>query len=74
MKLITPIIAGAGISTTVAASIILPPQQAVLGADAATDRFLIELDPGETKWIVEDEKWKLRRVCALLVLILCIWG
>jgi leucyl aminopeptidase len=26
------------------------------------EKFLIELGPGETKWIVEDEKWALRRV------------
>ena len=26
------------------------------------DEFLIELAPGETRWIKEDEKWELRRV------------
>lgn len=26
------------------------------------DEYLIELAPGETKWITEDEKWALRRV------------
>lgn len=31
-------------------------------ADAATESFLIELAPGETRWITEDEKWELRRV------------
>ncbi|KAL9001509.1 MAG: hypothetical protein Q9169_000084 [Polycauliona sp. 2 TL-2023] len=25
------------------------------------ERYLIELNPGETRWIVEDEKWALRR-------------
>ncbi|KAF4303394.1 Leucine aminopeptidase 1 [Botryosphaeria dothidea] len=30
-------------------------------ADAATESFLIELAPGETRWITEDEKWELRR-------------
>lgn len=24
--------------------------------------FLIELNPGETRWVTEDEKWALRRV------------
>lgn len=28
------------------------------------DQYLIELSPGETRWVTEDEKWALRRVCA----------
>ena len=27
------------------------------------EKFLVELAPGETKWVTEDEKWELRRVC-----------
>jgi hypothetical protein len=34
------------------------PQAAV----AEPDEYLIELSPGETRWIKEDEKWELRRV------------
>jgi hypothetical protein len=26
------------------------------------EKFLIELGPGETRWITEDEKWELKRV------------
>ena len=26
------------------------------------ETFLIELSPGETKWVTEEEKWELRRV------------
>lgn len=26
------------------------------------EKFLIELAPGETRWVTEDEKWELRRV------------
>jgi leucyl aminopeptidase len=26
------------------------------------EKFLIELSPGETRWVTEDEKWELRRV------------
>jgi hypothetical protein len=26
------------------------------------DQYLIELHPGETRWVTEDEKWALRRV------------
>ncbi len=29
---------------------------------AAAEQFLIELGPGETRWVTEDEKWELRRV------------
>lgn len=28
------------------------------------DQYLIELSPGETRWVTEDEKWALRRVSA----------
>lgn len=27
-----------------------------------TTKYHIELAPGETKWVTEDEKWELRRV------------
>lgn len=26
------------------------------------DEYLIELSPGETRWVTEEEKWELRRV------------
>jgi len=26
------------------------------------ERFLIELSPGKTSWVTEEEKWELRRV------------
>ena len=32
------------------------------GAEAET--YLIELAPGETRWVTEEEKWELRRVSA----------
>jgi leucyl aminopeptidase len=28
------------------------------------DRYLLELSPGETLWVTEEEKWELRRVCS----------
>lgn len=34
--------------------------QEVLGTES--ERYLIELAPGETRWIAEDDKWALRRV------------
>ena len=27
------------------------------------DEYLIELSPGETRWVTENEKWELRKVC-----------
>ena len=39
-------------------------EQRPLKDDAAApeDQYLIELGPGETRWVTEDEKWALRRV------------
>ena len=37
---------------------ISPPQR----LDTDQEQFLIELNPGELRWITEDEKWVLRRV------------
>jgi hypothetical protein len=28
------------------------------------DEYLIELSPGETRWVTEEGKWELRRVCS----------
>jgi leucyl aminopeptidase len=37
--------------------------QVVLSANAAEpELFLVELAPGKTQWVTEDEKWELRRV------------
>ena len=36
--------------------------QTVLGSNDQV-LYLVELGPGQTKWIVEEEKWALRRVC-----------
>ena len=45
---------------------ILPYTDALLEKVEAPEpqRYLIELSPGETAWVTEDEKWELRRVCA----------
>lgn len=29
--------------------------------EESTDKYLIELAPGDTRWVTEDEKWALRR-------------
>ncbi|KAL8720277.1 MAG: hypothetical protein Q9225_002845 [Loekoesia sp. 1 TL-2023] len=35
--------------------------QEILGSAGLAEKFLVELAPGETKWIEEDDKWALRR-------------
>ncbi|KAL2050557.1 hypothetical protein ABVK25_009227 [Lepraria finkii] len=59
MKLI-PLVA-AWCSTSAVALSTPSPHQAPLGQGAVGGRCLIELGPGETRWIEEDEKWDLRR-------------
>jgi leucyl aminopeptidase len=36
--------------------------QVVLNAHAEDKQYLIELAPGKTQWVTEEEKWELRRV------------
>ena len=55
------------LAATSVSSFVLPWSQATLRPqhpilDATPEKFLIELSPGETKWVTEDEKWDLRRV------------
>lgn len=64
MKLTAHDVMIAGLFTSAAASSLSQPKQAVFGIDTTFERYLIELAPGETRWIKEDEKWALRRVCA----------
>lgn len=49
----------------------------VLGAsipvDARAEKFLIELAPGETRWVTEEEKWELKRVCTTILRKSCIF-
>lgn len=40
-------------------------QDSAQAAVGEPEKYLIELSPGETRWITEDDKWALRRVCAL---------
>ena len=47
--------------TSISAWTLFPQGQSPLVAE--TERYLIELGPGETRWINEDEKWVLKRVC-----------
>ncbi|KAI9880576.1 MAG: Leucine aminopeptidase 1 [Pleopsidium flavum] len=49
------------VAVTATALSILRPDQAVLGDAASSEKYLIELSPGDTRWVTEDEKWALRR-------------
>ncbi|EOA83813.1 Leucine aminopeptidase 1 [Exserohilum turcicum] len=48
----------AAASTPKGAQVVLQESQAPL---AEADQYLIELAPGETRWVTEDEKWELRK-------------
>ena len=61
------LVLGRAVATTVFSSYRHDGEQKPLNDDVdvdveSLDRFLIELSPGETRWITEDEKWELRRV------------
>ena len=36
--------------------------QVILNGGVAEEQFLIELAPGKTRWVSEEEKWELRSV------------
>lgn len=58
------------LSALVASTLSVPePQQVALG-NHETERYLIEINPGETRWVTEDDKWALRRVRLLPTLLL----
>lgn len=50
-------------AAALATAIATPRDHQVVLQDAADqEQYLIELSPGETRYITEDEKWVLRRV------------
>lgn len=51
------------LAATATALSIARPDQAALGVTPDVKKYLIELSPDETRWVTEDEKWALRRVC-----------
>ena len=58
MKLFLLLALGATASATVL-RIQVPSETVVV------DRYLIELAPGETRWVTEEDKWALKRVWLL---------
>jgi hypothetical protein len=64
MMFVLPALALAALTT---AFTIPPSHQASLGdqLSLSPELYLVELNPGETRWITEDEKWELKRVRGL---------
>ncbi|EDN04339.1 LAP2 [Histoplasma capsulatum] len=61
MKLPSLLSLGVAASTTIVAAV---PDQKPIGdtiEDVHLGKFLIELGPGDTRWVTEEEKWGLRR-------------
>ena len=58
------------LAATATALSVARPDQAALGVTPEVEKYLIELSPGETRWVTEDEKWVLRRVCTALHVLL----
>jgi hypothetical protein len=59
-------------AVTLAAAVAAPKEPQVVFQNPQVtidepDQYLIELSPGETRWVTEDEKWALRRVCTYSV-------
>lgn len=68
MRFSTAFTAATAISTASALAIKHEVQE-VLGqhplpvpAEQAPEQYLIELEPGNTRWVTEEEKWELKRV------------
>jgi leucyl aminopeptidase len=65
------------LSALVPATLSVPGLQQVALGDhetVAPERYLIEINPGETQWVTEDDKWALRRVSLPSVLLLTYRG
>ncbi|KAI9800882.1 MAG: Leucine aminopeptidase 1 [Sarcosagium campestre] len=69
MRLVLPTLLLSSFLATSVDAIVTPrpqsskAQQAVLSADRLNtpELYLIELEPGQTRWVTEDEKWQIRR-------------
>ena len=64
MKYLPLLLTVATAATALAAAVVQDPShQDVL---APTEQYLIEIEPGNTRWVTEKEKWALKRVCRML--------
>jgi leucyl aminopeptidase len=65
MKCQTFLVLAASIAAVSALSVDTSHQKAVIEDEqpiAPQGQYLIELSPGETRWVTEDDKWELKRV------------
>lgn len=59
LSLCTAALATAAAHPEVVPQVVLEEQQVTF---SEPDEYLIELSPGETRWVTEEGKWELRRV------------
>lgn len=59
VALLAPAVAARFIERTEGNNVQLYPQGVY---EESSEKFLVELAPGDTKWVTEEEKWELRRV------------
>ena len=65
MKFLAPVVLGAIASTGALAAAVPKPQQEPLidlPIHYEQERYLVELAPGKTRWVTEEEKWSLKLV------------
>ena len=62
LALLLPAVSGRFVETGESDRAILYPDGLPKPAETG-EKYHIELSPGETRWVTEDEKWELRRVC-----------
>lgn len=58
-----PLVATLATTLVIALTIASPDQAALRPSSESKYKYLIELGPGDTRWVVEEDKWELRRVC-----------
>ncbi|KAL9115592.1 MAG: hypothetical protein Q9187_007254, partial [Circinaria calcarea] len=51
----------ASLATAASALSIIRSDQSVLNNSPDVEKYLIELGPGNIRWVTEEEKWELRR-------------
>ena len=70
MKLL-PLLAAAGIVAARSLEYQQVFSEEQLAVQDTAETFLIEVEPGTTRWVTEDEKWELKRVCSASPIRVC---
>jgi len=61
MRYLSTLVGGLAATAVATPLLVTDAQQAIAAPVTAPEQYLIELAPGETLWVTEDEKWALRR-------------